>query len=94
MAAEGKVFGNSEAPLAVARQEPMGKFNIVGYIPQTKPLLNVNHGRGKRTAETSAVQGRRICARFIRKWERDGGSRLAPLKPGRPCSLSDISQWF
>ena len=54
-AAEGRSFGNSEAALAVARQEPMGKFNIVGYIPQTNQLLNMNHGRGKRIAEIGAV---------------------------------------
>jgi hypothetical protein len=54
-AAEGKNFGNSEAALSAAKQEPMGKFNIVGYIPQTKQLLNMNQGRGKRIAEISAV---------------------------------------
>jgi hypothetical protein len=54
-AAEGKDFGATEAALAVAKQEPMGKFNIVCYFRKTKQLFNLNHGRGAGIAETSAV---------------------------------------
>jgi hypothetical protein len=35
-AAAGKDFGATTAALEVAKQEPTGKFNIVGYFPATK----------------------------------------------------------
>jgi len=35
-AAAGKDFGATTATLEVAKQEPIGKFNIVGYFPATK----------------------------------------------------------
>jgi hypothetical protein len=53
--AEGKDFGVTEAALTVAKQEPMGQFNIVGYFPETRQLINMDHGRGKRAAETAAA---------------------------------------
>jgi len=52
---EGKCFGATEAAFEVAKKEPVGKFNIVCYIKQTKQLINLNHGRGKGVVETSAV---------------------------------------
>jgi len=52
---EGKNFGATEAAFAVAKKEPIGKFNIVFYIPQTKQFVNMDHGRGKGLAEASAV---------------------------------------
>jgi hypothetical protein len=54
-AAEGKDFGATEAAVAVAKQEPMGKFNVVAYFSITKQLINMDHGRGKGIPETSAV---------------------------------------
>ncbi len=53
--AEGKDFGATTAALAVAKQEPIGKFNIVAYISKTKQLINMNKGRGKSVASASAV---------------------------------------
>jgi hypothetical protein len=46
-ATRGKCF--AETPLAVqaAKQEPIGRFNIVFYSPETKQLFNLDHGRGK-----------------------------------------------
>jgi hypothetical protein len=54
-AAEGKNFGATGVAFDVAKQEPMGKFNIVAYFPITKQFINMNHGRGKGIAETSAA---------------------------------------
>jgi hypothetical protein len=54
-ASEGKNFGATGAAFDVAKKEPIGKFNIVFYIPQTKQFINMDHGRGKGLAETSSV---------------------------------------
>jgi hypothetical protein len=51
-AAEGKNFGATEAAFNVAKKEPIGRFNIVIYIPQTKQFINLDHGRGRGLAET------------------------------------------
>lgn len=51
---EGRDFGVTQAAFQVAKQEQMGRFNIVGYFPETKQLINMDHGRGKR-AETIAA---------------------------------------
>jgi hypothetical protein len=52
---EGKCFGATEAAFEVAKKEPVGKFNIVCYITQTKQFINLNHGRGKGVGETGAA---------------------------------------
>jgi hypothetical protein len=44
---EGKSFEATAAALQVAKKEPIGRFNIVFYIPQTKQFINLDHGRGK-----------------------------------------------
>jgi hypothetical protein len=49
-AAEGKAYPKTEAAFEVAKQEPIHKFNIVCYIPQTKQFVNLDHGRGKGAA--------------------------------------------
>ena len=54
-ASEGKNFGATEAAFEVAKKEPIGKFNIVFYIPQTKQFINMDHGRGRGLAEASLV---------------------------------------
>lgn len=53
-AGEGKDFGTTEAAFDFAKQEPMGRFNITGYFPGTRQLINLNHGRGRRAAEKTA----------------------------------------
>src|ERR1700690_2271827 len=50
-ASEGKNFGATEVAYNVAKKEPIGKFNIVFYIPQTKQFINMDHGRGKGSVE-------------------------------------------
>ncbi len=52
-AAEGKSFGATEAAFDVAKKEPIGRFNIVFYIAQTKQFINLDHGRGRGLVETS-----------------------------------------
>jgi hypothetical protein len=54
-AADGKNFGATGTAFAVAKQELIGKFNIVSYISQTKQFINLNHGRGKGIAEAGAI---------------------------------------
>ena len=67
-AAEGKSFGATEAAFEAAKKEPIGRFNIVFYIAQTKQFINLDHrlllgqtkqfinldhGRGKGLVETT-----------------------------------------
>jgi hypothetical protein len=52
---EGKDFGATGAAFDVAKKEPMGKFNIVAYIAESKQFINMEHGRGKGIGETSAA---------------------------------------
>jgi hypothetical protein len=53
-AATGKDFGATSAAFAIAKKEPIGRFNIVGYNADTKQLINLHHGKGK-GAEAVAV---------------------------------------
>jgi hypothetical protein len=52
-AAEGKSFEATEIAFQAAKKEPIGRFNIVFYIAQTKQFINLDHGRGKGLVETS-----------------------------------------
>ena len=54
-ASEGKNFGATGAAFQVAKKEPIGKFNIVFYISQTKQFINMVHDRGKGFGEASPV---------------------------------------
>ena len=47
--ADGRSFGATTAAFEVAKKEPIHKFNIVCYIPQTRQFINMDHGRGKGT---------------------------------------------
>ena len=55
-ASEGKNFGATETAFDIAKKEPIGKFNIVFYIPQTKQFINMDHGRGRGLAEASPAE--------------------------------------
>jgi hypothetical protein len=46
-AAKGRSFEGTEIALDAARKEPIGRFNIVFYISQTKQFVNLDHGKGK-----------------------------------------------
>ncbi|MDD5139841.1 MAG: hypothetical protein PHY43_06215 [Verrucomicrobiales bacterium] len=54
-AAGGKNFGATGTAFAAAKKEPMGRFNIVGYIAETKQFINLNHGKGKGLPEAEAA---------------------------------------
>jgi hypothetical protein len=43
---EGKRFPATVIALRAARQEAIGKFNIVVHIPETNQFVNLDHGRG------------------------------------------------
>lgn len=42
----GKNYSATQAALHAAKQEAIGTFNIVRYIPETKQFINLDHGRG------------------------------------------------
>ena len=44
---DGKNFGATDIAFAAAKLEPMGQFNIVAYIPESRQFINMNHGKGK-----------------------------------------------
>ena len=54
IATEGKRYAGTALAFKAAKQELVGKFNIVGYIGETKQLINLDHGRGKGAAEIPA----------------------------------------
>ena len=51
---EGKRYAGTAAAFKAAKQEPVGKFNVVGYIGETKQFINLDHGRGKGVADVAA----------------------------------------
>jgi hypothetical protein len=53
-ATEGKLYAGTALACKAAKQESVGKFNIVGYVAETKQFINLDHGRGKGAAEISA----------------------------------------
>jgi hypothetical protein len=44
---EGRRFSGTTAALKVAKTQPLGRFNIVGHIPGTFQVVNLDHGRGR-----------------------------------------------
>ena len=52
--AEGKRYAQTALAFKAAKQEPVGKFNIVGYIGETEQFINLDHGRGKGAVESPA----------------------------------------
>ncbi|HTX21331.1 MAG TPA: hypothetical protein VMD27_05695 [Candidatus Aquilonibacter sp.] len=54
-AGRGKDFGATGAAFQIAKQTPVGQFSIVGYFPETKQFINMNHGRGRRAPEMTAI---------------------------------------
>ena len=54
IATEGKRFTGTALAFKAAKLEPIGKFNIVGYVVETMQFINLDHGRGKGIAEVAA----------------------------------------
>lgn len=44
---DGKLYSRTSAAFDAAKKEAIGKFNIVGFIPETQQFINLNHGRGR-----------------------------------------------
>jgi len=53
----GKRFSGTTTAFQAARQESIGKFNIVCHIPATNQFINMNHGRGKGIPADTAEVG-------------------------------------
>ena len=51
----GKIFQTTEAAVVVAKQQQIGKFNIVAYMSTTEQFINMSKGRGAGNVEDSAV---------------------------------------
>ena len=49
-ATEGKPYAGTTLAFKAAKQEPIGKFNIVGYVAETRQFITLEHGRGKGAA--------------------------------------------
>ena len=53
----GKRFSATTTAFQAARQESIGKFNIVCHIPDSNQFINMKHGRGKGIPADAAVGG-------------------------------------
>jgi hypothetical protein len=53
-ATEGKKFTGTAQAFHAARHEPIGKFNITGYVVHTRQLVNLRSGRGIGSPSTSS----------------------------------------
>lgn len=51
IAADGKRFLKTLAAFDAAKKELIGRFNIVGYFPDTRQFINLHHGRGRGAGE-------------------------------------------
>jgi hypothetical protein len=51
---DGKRYAGTNQAFKAAKQEPIGKFNITGYIPETRQFVNLDHGRGTGSEATKA----------------------------------------
>jgi len=51
---EGKHFSGTATAFKAAKQESVGKFNIVGYVTETKQFINLDHGKGKGATEVAS----------------------------------------
>ena len=53
---DGRRYPATALAFRAAKQESIGRFNVVGYISETRQFINLDHGRGKglQEAATSA----------------------------------------
>ena len=54
-AADGKQYAGTMQAYLAAKGEPIGKFNITGYVAETKQLVSLRNGKGTGAPETQAV---------------------------------------
>lgn len=50
----GKRYPATKIAFLAAKQEAIGKFNIVCHIPGTNQFINLDHGRGAGTSDVDA----------------------------------------
>jgi hypothetical protein len=50
----GKSYPATRIAFRAAKQEAIGKFNIVSYIRETNQFINLDHGRGAGSPEVAA----------------------------------------
>ena len=58
-ALDARQYGGTGQAFRVAKLEPVGRFNIVGYFPGNRQFVNLDHGRGKGVA---VVAGAAVAA--------------------------------
>ena len=46
-ATDGASFSTTGAAFAIAKKEPIGAFNIVAYVAESRQFINLHHGRGR-----------------------------------------------
>lgn len=54
--ADGASFSTTGAAFAIARKEPIGAFNIVAYVAESRQFINLHHGRGRGTGVKMPVE--------------------------------------
>jgi hypothetical protein len=47
-ARDAMAFPSTRIAFAAAKVQSIGKFNVVGYVSETKQLISMDHGRGAR----------------------------------------------
>jgi len=52
----GKCYPATRTAFQAAKQEAIGKFNIVWHNPRTNQFINLDHGRGKGSLETPEAE--------------------------------------
>jgi hypothetical protein len=45
-AVDATAFPNTRIAFAAGKKQAIGKFNVVGYVPETRQLISLDHGRG------------------------------------------------
>lgn len=51
----GKYFTTTRIAVRAAKQEAIGRFNIVWHIPRTNQFVNLDHGHGTGMAESAVA---------------------------------------
>ena len=49
-AMDAMAFPSTRIAFAAAKEQSIGKFNVVGYVAETKQLISMDHGRGSACA--------------------------------------------
>jgi hypothetical protein len=58
----GKSYPATKAAFRAAKQEAIGKFNIVCHIPATNQFINLDHGRGSGLPDVAEESAAAVAA--------------------------------